>query len=152
MLITVNYLPDDAVCNTHMGLDNGRPVGVTVHWTGPYPGQSPNDVRDWWIKSEGFASAHYIIKDKECIQCWPDDQAAWHCGDRTGNFKTIGIEVIPENIDGKFSDESIKTLRNLIQERFKGLPVYRHYDWSGKDCPKYYIDQARWSKLLEEIL
>ena len=151
MELKVNYIPDDAKCNTHHTMDNGKPASITIHWTGPLPDQSPEQVRDYWIKSNGEPSAHFIIKDSKVLQCWPINKAAWHCGCRQGNYSSIGIEVIPEDKEGKFSKLSIKSLRDLIATLPCDLPIVRHYDWSGKECPKYYLDHNRWEQLLEEI-
>ena len=63
----------------------------------------------------------------------------------------IGIEVIPENTDGRFSDASIETLKTLLDKYFPRLPLVRHYDWTGKDCPKYYVDSNNWKDLLEKL-
>lgn len=151
MLFIQDFIPEDAKCNTKHGLDNGIATTVTIHWIGPYPGQTPEQVRKYWIDSKGEPSAHFIIKDDECVQCWPIDKVAWHAGCRSGNYTSIGIEVVPENTDGRFSDASIETLKALLDKYFPGLPLVRHYDWTGKDCPKYYIDSNNWADLLVKL-
>lgn len=150
MEIKQNFIPEDSRCATHHGFDNGQASVITIHWIGPYPGQTPEQVRDYWIKSGGEASAHFIIKNDECLQCWPLDTVAWHAGCRAGNYTSLGIEVVPETVDGKFSDKSIETLKALLATLPK-WPVVRHYDWTGKDCPKYYCDTNKWEDLLKKI-
>ena len=149
MKFRINYIPEGSKCDTKRFLDNTSTV--TIHWIGPYPEQTPDQVRKYWIDSNGEASAHFIIKDDECLQCWPISKAAWHAGGPAGNYSSIGIEVIPENKEGRFSDESIETLRELLDKYFKNLPLVRHYDWSGKDCPKYYVNNDNWEYLLERL-
>ena len=84
------------------------------------------------------------------MQCWPNDKVAWHCGNKKGNESSIGIEVIPANIDGEFSELSIKTLRELYNHL--GLKsIYRHFDWNGKQCPAYYTDKTKWTELCNKI-
>ena len=155
MNITQDFIPTDAKCSTHHGFDNGTPSVITIHWVGPYPGQTPKQVRDYWISSGGEASAHFIIKNNECLQCWPLDTVAWHAGCRAGNYTSLGIEVVPEDTSGKFSDASINTLKDLVKYINgvvkKKLPIVRHYDWTGKDCPKYYLDNNKWEELLSKI-
>lgn len=150
-----DFIPDNAKCSTHNSFDNGHAVGITIHWTGPFPGQTPEQVRQWWIDSKGEASAHFIIKDEEVLQCWPLDRVAWHAGCRPGNYQTIGIEVIPMNKEGEFSAMSINSLNELIKYLNKELgmtaPIVRHFDWTGKRCPEYYCDTNRWKQLLKEI-
>ena len=150
MKLIKKLIPEDAACATHESFGSTQPTTITVHWTGPYPGQSPEMVRDWWIKSKGKASAHVIIKDDIVLQCWELDQIAWHAGCAAGNTTSIGIEVIPENTEGKFSEKSIATLKEYLAT-IPDLPLVRHYDWTGKDCPKYYCDNAKWQELLKQL-
>ena len=143
--IVEDFLPADCQADTHKHM---KPDSITIHWVGPYPGQSPADVRKYWLNTE--ASAHFIIKDGICMQCWPTDKVAWHCGSKKGNESSIGIEVIPANKEGEFSEASIKTLRELIAHLGINI-IYRHFDWSGKDCPAYYTDNARWNSMLQML-
>ena len=150
MTLIEKFIPDGVPCDTKQKFDKGQPSVVTVHWVGPYPGQTPDMVRDWWIKSGGEASAHYIIKDDVCMQCWPDDKVAWHAGCRAGNTTSIGIEVIPQDTDGRFSKQSIKTLKALLNKLSKKT-VVRHFDWTGKECPKFYCNSNEWKALLKKL-
>lgn len=150
MKLIKKLIPEDAACATHESFGSTQPTTITIHWTGPYPGQSPEMVRDWWIKSKGKASAHVIIKNDTVLQCWELDQIAWHAGCVAGNTTSIGIEVIPENTEGKFSDKSIATLKEYLAT-IPDLPLVRHFDWTGKDCPKYYCDSAKWKELLKQL-
>lgn len=150
MKLIKKLIPEDAACATHVSFDSVQPTTITIHWTGPYPGQSPEMVRDWWIESKGKASAHVIIKDDIVLQCWELDQIAWHAGCTAGNTTSIGIEVVPENTEGKFSDKSITTLKEYLAT-IPNLPLVRHFDWTGKDCPKYYCDNAKWKELLQQL-
>lgn len=131
-------------------LKDGHPQSITIHWIGAFPGQTPDIVRNWWLESGHMSSAHFIIKDDICMQCWPIHKVAYHAGTPAGNNTSIGIEVIPATFEGEFSKASIKTLRELLF-LFPKMPIYRHYDWTGKDCPKFYINEERWQKLLLEI-
>lgn len=136
---------------------------ITIHWIGPYPRQTPSDVLHWWkTGTDGTgieASAHYIIHRDHCVQCIPMDEVAWHCGSK-GNYSSIGIEVIPKDIAGVFEEQTCETLRSLIRmlrgELSKELPLKRHYDWTKKDCPKWYTPAAvggesHWEELKEYL-
>ena len=151
MKLTKKFIPEGTNCDTGQYFAEGQPSVITVHWVGPFPGQTPDIVRDYWINSGGEASAHYIIKDDECMQCWPENKVAWHAGCTTGNKTSIGIEIIPSNKEGVFSEKSIQTLKELIHT-FPKMPIIRHYDWTGKDCPKYYTNTDKWTELLNKIL
>lgn len=156
MIIKQDYLPKPHPARP--GLALSYPTSITIHWIGPYPKQSVYDPRYWWLKGpdgKGLqASSHYIVKDDNVLECIPTGEVAWHCGS-TGNFTSIGIEVIPMNIEGEFSTETIDTLRALLSKLPK-LELKRHYDWTGKDCPRWYTPafaegEARWEELKKEL-
>ncbi|MCL2722208.1 MAG: peptidoglycan recognition protein family protein [Treponema sp.] len=119
---------------------------IIIHWIGPYPSHTPLVVRNWWENgSDGRgvrASAHFIVKDENILQCLPLNEIGWHSGDAR-NHNSIGIEIIPMNIAGEFSQTSISTLKELIQhirkEAGKFLELERHFDGvQKKDCPRFY--------------
>lgn len=119
------------------------PTSITIHWIGPYSGQVPKNVKDWWNdKSSGQASAHYVIKDDEIICTVPPTEVAWHAGCTKGNTTSIGIENIPQTNVGMFSEKTINTLTELctmLHDKYPTITlVVRHYDWTKKDCPRYY--------------
>lgn len=122
-------------------------TSITIHWTGPYPGQTPEMIAKYWADKE--LSAHFIIKDKQCLNVIPDAEVAWHCGVKEGNYFSIGIECIPMSKSGQFSFDTIETLHELVQ-RYE-LPLKRHFDWSGKRCPEWYVDEQRWEELKEML-
>ncbi|MBQ9621206.1 MAG: N-acetylmuramoyl-L-alanine amidase [Atopobiaceae bacterium] len=108
------------------------------------------------------SSAHYFVDDGEIVwQCVRDTDTAWHVGEaasRNGcyNYNAIGIEVC-ETADGWFTDKEIATLRELVAMLMDeyGIPeerVCRHHDVTGKSCPWYYVDDARWEQLKSEIM
>jgi N-acetylmuramoyl-L-alanine amidase len=152
VIITQTFLPKPSPCRP--GLILSKPTSITIHWIGPYPNQTVDIPYNWWLKSGLQASAHYIVKDLKVLQCVPENEVAWHCGSK-GNYTSLGIEVIPMNIAGQFSADTIDTLCQLLQ----GLPkveLLRHYDWTGKNCPLYYTPlsdggQERWEALVKEL-
>jgi len=150
------------------GILLSNPTSITIHWIGPYPNQVPADVIKWWTRADlqpaQAASAHYIIKDELCVQCIPEGEVAWHCGCK-GNYTSIGIEVIPVNKIGEFSADTIATLQQLLKH-LPQVELKRHYDWTGKDCPRYYTNvtdlftdrqpnppggDERWTELVKEL-
>ena len=141
-----NFLPEGIPCDSKENFKE-LPSSVTIHWIGAFPEQTPEDVRDWWLNGGGEASAHIVIKDGQALQCWPLTKVCWHCGNLAGNRSSIGIEVVPENIEGRFSEKSVLALKELLDDLFPSLPLKRHYDWNGKDCPSYYIDEEQWLSL-----
>ena len=129
------------------GIKFAKPLQrIVIHWIGPYPNQAVSTPWNWWENgSDGKgvqASAHFIIKDADIIQCLPLNEVGWHSGDAR-NHDSIGIEVIPMNDRGEFSKLTIDALKLLVQhirkETGKQLPLERHFDGAQKkDCPRYY--------------
>lgn len=150
MIIQQSLLPDDHPTNTELFFRDYRHDSITIHWTGELFHQSPQVVKKYWEREGNSASAHFIIKDEACLQCLPVHRVAYHCGHPTGNATSLGIEVIPQSELGEFSARSIETLRNLLF-LFHPTQILRHYDWSGKDCPRFYLDEERWKQLLLAI-
>lgn len=150
MKLIEKLIPEGLPCDTKQWFGEGGPLSITIHWIGPYPHHTLDIVRDWWIRSKGEASAHYIIKNDECMKCWPDNKIAWHAGCAAGNKTSIGIEVVPQDIRGIFSASSIQTLKELIAT-LPRVKIVRHYDWTKKECPKWYVDDHEWAKLRDAI-
>ncbi len=130
-------------------------TSITIHWIGPYPKQSVQEPINWWTFQGLQASAHFVVKDEDVINCIPTSEVAWHCGCNAGNYHSIGIEVVPMNTDGQFSQASIDTLKELLKTLPK-VELKRHYDWTKKDCPRYYTPivtdgDAHWAALVKEL-
>lgn len=131
---------------------NGKPIYfskpvdlIVIHWIGPYPRQSAAAAIYWWedgTDGKGVqASAHFCVKDDEVFQALPLNEVGWHAGDER-NYRAIGIEVVPMSVSGEFSENTITTLKELINHIWKTYPeakLVRHFDGvQKKDCPRYY--------------
>lgn len=102
------------------------------------------------------ASAHFIVGlNGEVVQCIPLTEIAYANYPR--NDDTISIEVCHPDESGEFSAETYQAVVRLTADLLKdyGLnadDVIRHYDVSGKNCPKYYVEhEDAWQKLREDI-
>ena len=140
------------------------PIWIVVHNTANYTsneGTAYNNTQ-YFKFAYRSASAHYFIDDGDTVwQCVEDTDTAWHVGEaasRNGcfNYNAIGIEVC-ENADGSFTENEINTLAWLVQMLMEkwGIPperICRHYDVTGKECPRGYIDDAAWQYLKERIV
>lgn len=152
MNLRQDFLPASSSCTAFTGLlFSGRPTCATIHWVGPYPYQTPDIVRNWWLTGGTEGSAHFVVQDEDVLQCWPIERVCWHCGSSIGNRTSLAIEVIPKNAEGMFSDASIQSVKELLDMISPDLPICRHYDWNKKTCPLYYIDNERWDKLCKVL-
>lgn len=90
------------------------------------------------------ASAHYFVDEKGSVQVVEDDRASWHCGDGRGkngitNENSIGIELcINKDGDYHLAFINLAILTAQLMKKYK-IPlsrVVRHFDASGKICPR----------------
>jgi N-acetylmuramoyl-L-alanine amidase len=142
------------------GIKMTSPKAVVIHWTAN-PGSSAQENRDYFEglkdSKETKASAHFVIGLKgEVIQMIPCSEIAYANYPR--NSDTISIECCTRDSSGKFSSATYDTVVKLaawLCKAFQISPeqVIRHYDVSGKDCPKYYVDHPDdWKTLKADIM
>lgn len=143
------------------GEEQGEIQNIVVHWVGN-ANTSAKANRDYFNNLQythaTYASSHYIIGlQGEIIRCIPDDEVAFHAGDRNMNRHSIGIENCHPDWGGKFNNYTYNSLVELVVELCKtyGLnegDVIRHYDVTGKDCPHYYVqNQSAWDQFRADV-
>lgn len=134
------------------GRKSTRPkTTLTLHWT-QWPNGTAHQVRaDWESKKDytgpakPFGAAHIVIDDTESLLCIPLDEVAYHCGVPIGNETSIGIELCVKDKEGTMSlaalDRAVEVCAELCRQ-FNIPPekILRHYDWSKKVCPKWFVD------------
>lgn len=141
-----------------------RPVSFLVlHYVGA-TGGARNNAKYYGSTPYLGASAHYFVDHGPGAQVWesvPEDCVAWHCGRSDGKYKhplcrnanSIGIEMCcHRRSDGSWylDPETVSTAAVLSREimaRYH-IPiehVLRHYDVTGKMCPRPWVDDpAAW--------
>lgn len=122
---------------------------VAVHYAGD-PGASAQNIRDYFngtcVQQKRYASCHYSVgMQGEVIQLIPETEWSYCTNQR--NKDTISIETCHADATGKFTtaaETSLVELAAQICKRYGLNPlsggVIRHYDVTGKVCPKYYVD------------
>lgn len=126
--------------------------GVVIHYTGN-PGTTAAQNRSYFEglaeSKETKASSHYIIGlSGEIVQCVPLDEIAYASNER--NADTISIECCINNDAGKFNDKTYDALVHLTawlvgEYDLKISDIIRHYDVTGKICPKYFVEhESAW--------
>lgn len=134
--------------------------GVVIHYVGN-PATTAAANRSFFanlaITHETYASAHFIVGlDGEIIQCVPLTEIAYCSNDR--NSDTVSIEVCHIDETGEFNAATLESLERLtawLCSDFKldaQTDVIRHYDVTGKICPKYYVEhEDAWLALKDGI-
>lgn len=105
-----------------------------------------------------YASSHYIIGlQGEILQCVPDTEVAYHA--KNANTNSLGIELCHPDWEGAFAPptyEALVALLTRLCHLYTLDPLHailRHYDVTGKVCPKYYVSHpAHWTKLKEDVV
>ena len=135
---------------------------IVIHYVAN-PGTSAKQNRNYFegLKDQSgsktvLASSHYIIgSDGTILQCIPLDEVAY--GNYPRNDDTVSIECCHPDSDGRFTDATIKSLIRLTGWLCRELSlnekhIIRHYDVSGKNCPKYYVEhQDAWRTLKKKL-
>lgn len=132
---------------------------IAIHYTAN-PGATAQANRNYFENLaqtyETKVSSHFVVGlEGEVIQCIPTSEMSYATNER--NVDTISIETCHQDESGVFNDaayDSVVKLAAWLCTRF-GLTqeeVIRHYDVTGKECPKYYVDNPdAWEQMKEDI-
>lgn len=142
------------------GTELSKVNGIVVHYTGN-PGTTAAQNRSYFQNlkdtGEAYASSHFVVGiSGEIVQCVPCNEIAYASNDRNGD--TIAIECCIPDETGKFTEETYKSLVALtawLMGRYDlGTDeVIRHYDVTGKECPRYYVkNEGAWEQFKEDLL
>ena len=145
--VTVDYIPTNEY--SRPGTPLRKISGVVVHYVGN-PGSSAANNRSFFanlaLTHETYASAHFVV-GLQIAYC-----------SNTANDYTVSIEVCHPDDTGKFDDATMESLEALVAwlcETFSLDPdadVIRHYDVTGKICPKYYVEnEDAWLAFREDV-
>lgn len=128
---------------------------IVIHYVGN-PGSTAQNNRDYFNKIDTEVCSHFVIGlDGEIIQCVPIDEKSNASNNR--NLDTISIEVCHPDDTGKFNEVTYASLVKLTawlcdNSGLKAKDVIRHYDITGKECPKYFVDnESEWTRFLEDV-
>lgn len=70
------------------------------------------------------------------------------------NFNTVSIELC-DIATKDISEKQLKSLKWLIKKikKYVGdVPIIRHYDVNGKQCPLRYLNPIKWESLRKELI
>ena len=141
------------------GTETEEITGIVIHYTAN-PGSTAQNNRDYFngLKDshETEASSNFIVGlDGEIIQCVPTWEMAYASNSR--NIDTVSIECCHPDETGKFTDETYRSLVQLtawlcVKFNLTEDQVIRHYDVTGKNCPKYFVEnEDAWAQFKEDV-
>lgn len=137
-------------------------LDIVVHYVAN-PGTTASQNRNYFASlanqkggNKTSASSHYIIGiDGEILQLIPLDEVAYANYPR--NKDTVSIECCHPDSSGEFTEATKESLIRLTAWLCQELyltekNVIRHYDITGKNCPKFYVgDEDAWKEIIKEI-
>lgn len=142
------------------GLALEKVNAIVIHYTAN-PGTGARANRNYFESLKDShktkASSHFIVGlEGEIVQCIPTAEISYASNDR--NFDTISIECCHPDADGKFRQATYDALVEMtawLCGKFHLSPqedIIRHYDITGKACPKYYVEHTdAWEKFLKDV-
>lgn len=118
------------------------PIGICIHNTANNA-TAKNEVA-YMISNSNQTSFHVAVDDKYVVKGIPFNRNAWHAGDGgsgTGNRKYLSIEICYETgsleLFKKAEANAAKYCAELCKKYgWTTRNIKRHYDFSGKQCPK----------------
>lgn len=141
------------------GTETEKIQGIVVHYTAN-PGSTAMDNRNYF---EGLkdthtteASSNFIVGlEGEIVQCVPTWEVAYASNSR--NIDTVSIECCHPDENGVFTKETYRSMVQLcawlcLKFDLDAQDVIRHYDVTGKNCPKYFVeDEEAWEQFRADI-
>ena len=158
--VEVNLLTPNPYSRPELPLTEVK--GIVVHYVAN-PCSTALENRKYFesLKDQNGSSAtsvssHFVIGlEGEVVQCIPLSEVAYASNNR--NSDTISIECCHPDETGKFYDSTYQTLVNLSaylcsEFKLEAEDVIRHYDVTGKACPKYFVDhEDAWEQFHKDV-
>jgi len=141
------------------GTPAGEITGIVIHYIGN-PGTTAMQNRNYFANlsatGERHASSNFIVcLDGTVVQCVPVDEIAYASVDR--NIDTVSIELCHPDETGSFTDETLSSAVRLAawlcaRYGITGDDIIRHYDITGKECPKYFVEnEDEWEAFKDAV-
>ena len=141
------------------GMETETITGIVIHYTAN-PGSTAQENRDYFNSLQYShateASSNFIVGlDGEIIQRVPTWEVAYASNER--NTDTVSIECCHPDDSGKFTDETYRSLVQLtawlcVKFGLTEEDVIRHYDVTGKNCPKYFVEhEDAWDEFRQNV-
>ena len=155
--VTVELLPVNPYSRPGIPLEQVN--GIVIHYVGN-PGTTAAQNHSYFENlaqtGETYASSHFLVGLwGEVIQNVPLDEIAYCSNQR--NEDTISIECCHPDDSGAFNQATYDSLVQLTRWLMEAYDldtdqVIRHYDVTGKICPKSFVeDPEEWEQFLKDL-
>jgi len=136
---------------------------IVIHFTSNNGDTAKNNGK-YFANNIVKASAHYFVDSYYIVNSVPDNYIAWSVGGnkypntkgakfygKCVNANSISIELCDDVKNGvvypseKTIQNALELTRHLMQKyNIPANHIIRHFDVTGKKCPAYWVDDARW--------
>ena len=134
---------------------------IVVHWTANTNPRADAIANARYLQKKQNAGTHYCIDDVQIVQCTPEDYVAYAVGDnkwlgfvtkfwlkdKIKNGNSLSYEMC---LGGGRNDSTIMDVTaqcigwQLVNKGLDISRVVRHYDVSGKHCPRFNYNDKEW--------
>lgn len=141
---------------------------IVIHYTANKGDTALNNVR-YFANNKVSASAHFFVDENAVYTSVPESDTAYHCGGSVQgsgggkyhgvctNSNSIGVEMCIWDKDGNIREGTISNcivlVRYLLDKYgIDAAKVIRHYDVTGKICPKPMVgDSSLWQNFKNRL-
>lgn len=147
MKITNDFLTINPYSRPH--IIRQQTTKIAVHWVAN-PMSTAKNNRDYFenqkINHYSVSSNYIVGLDGEVICCVPDEEIAY-CTNQANSY-SVSVETCHPDWTGKFNSKTYKSLVELCAYLLKKYKLsseglIRHFDVTGKDCPKCFVPASK---------
>lgn len=117
---------------------------IVLHWTAT-EGATAKNIRDYFQKSNSYASAHFTVDwTGSIIQIMPDNEVAWHCGSSL---------AAPQMNDGlPYCNYGRNVMQGYASPNYTTIGIEMCFDYGEKKFHKNTLDATAWlcTKLIKK--
>ena len=151
--VTADLIPTLGTARSGQALSDFS--GIVIHYVGN-PATSAAGNRNYFATVGTQVVSHFVVGlEGEVIQCLPLWERSVASNNR--NKDTVSIEVCHPDETGQFNPVTYASVVRLTAwlcevGDLTTDQVIRHYDVSGKECPRYYVrNEAAWQQFLTDV-
>lgn len=143
--------------NCYIG--QNRPAYIVIHETDNWSKGADAKAHATAMENGNLAgTVHYYVDSKSIYQTLDHSDGAWAVGDGKGKYgitnrNSISIEIcVNPETDYYTAVDKTEQLAALLLKQYgwKTDRLKRHYDASGKHCPRRLMDEGKWSEFLKK--
>lgn len=141
--------------NARSGIKLDAVNNIVIHYVGN-AGTTAEQNWHYFADPETEVCSHFIVGlGGEVIQCIPLDERS--AASNWRNVDTVSIEVCHDDDSGQFNAVTYASVVKLTawlcnEAGLQSSDIIRHFDITGKECPKYYVNNpSEWEEFKNSV-